>query len=343
MEQPLLTLSVIAYNEHDYLDDILSDIYSQTYPKDRIDLILVDSCSKDDTMDIFKCFCNSHSEEYYNIRIFVNENVTVQHGLNIVLDNAAGELFLRIDAHAKLPCDFVEKEVAAVKDHDAAGGKRPCIIKKDTKWGNVLLMAEESMFGSSIAGYRKAEKPCFAKSLFHGIYRMDILRKIGFYDERLARTEDNEMSYRLRSSGYKLYYDPDIVSYQYMRPDLRRMVKQKYSNGKWIGITSGICPKCLMYYHFVPFLFVMAIIFCAVLCCFSFFWPMITLAALYTAADLLMTLTAVIPSGKKSAYCLLLPFIFPVLHIAYGIGTLCGFTALIFRRKKYVGKREHVK
>ena len=58
---------------------------------------------------------------------------------------------------------------------------------------------------------RKAENRVL-QNFFHGIYRMDILRKIAFYDERLARTKDNEMSYRLRSSGYKLYYDPDIVS-----------------------------------------------------------------------------------------------------------------------------------
>lgn len=338
MDLPLLTLSVVAYNEHDYLSDILFDIYNQTYPKDRIDLIFVDSMSKDDTKDIFNKFCDEHKTEYYNIRIFQNERVTLQHGINIVLENAGGELFLRIDAHAKLPTDFVEKEVNAVSDHDAAGGKRPCIIKQDTAWGNTLLMAEESMFGSSIAGYRKAEKPCFAKSLFHGVYRMDILRKIGFYDTRLARTEDNEMSYRLRNNGYKLYYDPQIVSYQYMRPNFRKMVKQKYSNGKWIGITTGICPKCLMYYHFVPFLFLCAIIFTGVLAAFSVFWPMIALWIAYSAAAVLMSVTAAIPSKKKSAFCFLLPFLFLVLHVAYGFGTLIGFFEILFRKKKYTNK-----
>ena len=39
-----------------------------------------------------------------------------------------------------------------------------------------------------------------------------------------------------------------------------KMMKQKYANGYWIGLTSGVCPKCLSLYHFVPFAFVSAII-----------------------------------------------------------------------------------
>ena len=39
------------------------------------------------------------------------------------------------------------------------------------------------------------------------------------------------------------------------------MIKQKYGNGYWIGRTVYECPKCLSLYHFVPFAFVVGIVF----------------------------------------------------------------------------------
>ncbi len=77
------------------------------------------------------------------------------------------------------------------------------------------------------------------KSMFHAAYRRKVFETIGGFDERLARTEDNEIHYRMRKAGFKLCFDPEIISYQHIRPDLGKMLKQKYANGYWIGLTTG--------------------------------------------------------------------------------------------------------
>ena len=140
------------------------------------------------------------------------------------------------------------------------GGQRPNIIDKPTPFKETLLLAESSMFGSSIASYRNNPGKTYVKSLFHAAYRREVFEKVGFFNEELVRTEDNEIHYRMRKAGYKLCFDPDIISYQYTRSSLKAMLKQKYANGYWIGKTSKVCPKCLSIYHFVPFAFVSAII-----------------------------------------------------------------------------------
>ncbi len=86
-------------------------------------------------------------------------------------------------------------------------------------------------------------------------------RRSVFFSENLLRTEDNEMHYRIREVGFKLCYDPRIVSYQYARSSFSKMLKQKYANGYWIGLTLKICPKCISLYHLIPFLFVSAVVF----------------------------------------------------------------------------------
>ena len=76
--------------------------------------------------------------------------------------------------------------------------------------------------------------------MFHAAYRRQVFDKVGFFNENLARTEDNEIHYRMREAGFKLCFDPDIISYQHIRSSLPKMLKQKYSNGLWIGKTAKI-------------------------------------------------------------------------------------------------------
>ena len=96
--------------------------------------------------------------------------------------------------------------------------------------------------------------------MFHAAYRREVFEKVGLFNENLGRTEDNEMHYRIRKAGYRLCYDPQIHSWQYVRSSVPGMMKQKYGNGEWVARTLGVCPGCLSIYHFVPFAFVLAII-----------------------------------------------------------------------------------
>ena len=82
------------------------------------------------------------------------------------------------------------------------------------------------------------------------MYKREVLEKVGFFNEKLLRTEDNEFHYRIRKAGYKLCYDDNIVSYQHTRNSLLKMIKQKKANGMWIGLTTAICPECLNLYHY---------------------------------------------------------------------------------------------
>lgn len=63
---------------------------------------------------------------------------------------------------------------------DICGGQRPVIIDEETPWKNTLLLAESSMFGSSIAPYRNNPGKTYVKSMFHAAYRRQVFDKVGF-------------------------------------------------------------------------------------------------------------------------------------------------------------------
>lgn len=326
-----ITFGIIAYNEHNYLPDLLEDLLNQTYPKELIEVIMVDGRSEDDTKAIMECFREQHQTEYLNIRILTNEKRIQPAGWNMVISNMQTQALLRIDAHARLPKDFVEQNIRCLNTGEyVCGGPRENIIDEDTAWKRMLLDAEQSVFGAGIASYRQdTEETKSVKSVFHGAYRKSVFDNVGLFNENLVRTEDNEIHYRIRQAGYRICYDPKIRSYYQTRNSLKGMIRQKYQNGLWIGKTFFICPGCISLFHLVPFAFVCAIIGSSVLAAFGIFWPCQLLWGAYLAATLVMTAAAVIGSKKKSLYCLVLPVVFLLLHVSYGAGTLSG----IFQRK----------
>ena len=182
-------------------------------------------------------------------------------GCNVVLFKIpSGDALVRIDALTDSQ-SFISSNIEVLDEGEfVCGGPRPTIASPETDWSNTLLMAEESAFGSSIADYRGSSKKEYVSSAFHAMFRAKCPNRVGLYNERLARTEDNDYFYRVREAGYKIRFDVRIQSKQIARSSLKRMLKQKYSNGYWIGRTMYVQPKCFRAYHFAPFAFVLGII-----------------------------------------------------------------------------------
>ncbi len=344
-----VSLCIIAYNEEEVLPGLLEEVYAQTFDKKKTELVFVDSASTDRTHQIFNEFREKYNNEYINIIIADNPRKIQSAGWNTAIKTASGDMIIRLDAHASIPQNFIEKneELIAAGEY-VCGGARPNNIDKPTAYREMLLAAESSMFGSSFAGYRRQGKgKKYVSSLFHGAYRREVFAKVGGFNVSLGRTEDNELHYRIRQNGYKICQSDEIISYQNIRPTLRGMLAQKFGNGKWIGLTVGVCPNCLSIFHFAPFCLVTVIILFLILAICGIlsgqtllFLPLILLAAVYGLGDLWITAATIITSNKKSLYMLLLPMIFPMLHIIYGIGTLTGFAMLPFWKSSLDGSAE---
>lgn len=352
-----ITICVIAYNEEKTINAILKDIQAQDYNHADMEVLLVDSASTDCTRSRMAAFAADNEQQqgaqrFRSVRVLDNPKRTLPCGWNVALSAYAGEAILKVDAHASIPADFVRQNVSVLESgEDIAGGQRPNIIDDPTPWKETLLLAETSMFGSSIAPYRHNPGKTYVKSMFHAAYRRRVFERTGGFNETLARTEDNEIHYRMRKAGFRLCFDPKIRSYQHTRSSLKKMLGQKYANGYWIGLTSGVCPKCLSIYHFVPFAFVaanlLALAGLLILGSIAAVWAgsgiaggagaiacVIGMLALlmwgiYGVLALGMAAAAVIGAGSRRNWtCIALPVLFLLLHFSYGIGTLIGLVKM---------------
>lgn len=320
---------VVAYNAGNKLESLMSDLEKQDYNHKNIEIILVDSSSSDNTKEVMNKFKKTN-KTFERICVLENPKKILPCGWNVALKESTGDVILRVDAHSSLPEDFISKNVKRIKSGEkVVGGHRISVIDEDSAWQKTLLIAEKSIFGSGIASYRRQEKEEYVSTLAHAAYSRETFKKVGGYDERLARTEDNEMHYRMKCAGYKFLLDPTIKSYHHARNGLSKMMRQKYLNGYWIGLTLGVSPKCFSIYHFIPLVFVLALIISTMLALFASKIPLLLLISVYTIFNIINTVFSTIHEKKHLEY-LILPLIFFLLHISYGWGTLYGIMKLPF-------------
>ena len=327
-----VSIIITARNEEKYLPMLFEDILNQTFPLQNIEVVLMDSNSTDNTRLVMEEF--KKNNENLSVQIVTNERQIQAAGFNEGVKHATGDVVLKIDAHSRIPADFVQKNVDEIlAGAYVCGGNRPTVVDSADDFSKTLHIVEESALGSSIANYRKSDVKRKVNSIFHGMYRKEVFDKVGLADERLLRTEDNEFHYRVRKAGYDIIFNPEIESYQYIRPTFTKMIQQKFANGYWIGLTSHVCRDCLSLFHFGPGVFVATLLVLMMLTLVSFV-PLLTVVFLYLLAVLGLSIFE-ISKQKFNPTLLLIPFIMIAIHFAYGVGTIKGWIFGFEFKKEY--------
>ena len=332
-----VSIIITARNEEKYLPMLFEDILNQTFPLQNIEVVLMDSNSTDNTRLVMEEF--KKNNETLSVQIVTNERQIQAAGFNEGVKHATGDVVLKIDAHSRIPADFVQKNVDEIlAGAYVCGGNRPTVVDSADDFSKTLHIVEESALGSSIANYRKSDVKRKVNSIFHGMYRKEVFDKVGLADERLLRTEDNEFHYRVRKAGYDIIFNPEIESYQYIRPTFTKMIQQKFANGYWIGLTSHVCRDCLSLFHFGPGVFVATLLVLMMLTPVSFV-PLLTVVFLYLLAVLGLSVFE-ISKQKFNPTLLLIPVIMIAIHFAYGVGTIKGWIFGFEFKKKYFDEEE---
>lgn len=316
-----ISFIVVAYNAAGSLGALLEDLLAQTIPHEQIEALLVDSASTDATRAIMLDFAKATP---FEVKVLDNPKRWLASGINVALAAATGDAIIRLDAHARIPKDFLENNLRALaRGKDIVGG---CVLGSAPggAWESVLRTVDTSRFCGGAAPFRNGGEARYVDTLAYALYRREVYDKVGLYDERLRRTEDNDMHYRMRKAGYRFYFSPDIVSYHAARATMRGQLRQKWGNGYWIGRTMRIQPRCFAPRHLIPALFVLALLFGLLLLPFSV-WPLLLLLSAYLACDLVFAVRGALSQESGRLLALLtLPFLFPAVHVVYGVGTLAG-------------------
>ena len=337
-ESPFVSIIMPCLQERKHIETVLDTVVAQDYPRDRLDVLVVDGMSKDGTREVVREF----SLRYPFIRLLDNPRRNTPAALNIGVQNARGEVIVRMDAHTTYQTNYVTEAVRALSETgaDIVGGICKTVPERNSVFGWAIALALSHPFGVGNAYYKIGHptERTQVDSVPFGCYRKEIFEQIGMFDESVPRNEDTDFYRRVRAAGGQIVLAPSIVCYYRARSGFRTFSRHIMHNGFIVTYFLKSGKIQFFYRHLVPLAFVFTVMLSAGLAALHpfFLWLLIAVLSTYFLTNLGISFRIAI-NQRRFRYLALLPIVFTVLHWSYGLGSLFGLmraltSAVLWRR-----------
>lgn len=329
---PAVSIIIPCRNEEKFISKCLDSIIAQDYPKDKLEILVVDGMSQDGTRGIINEYC----KKYPFIRLLDNPRKVTPVAMNIGIKNGVGDIFIILGSHTQYSNDYIKKIVYWLEKSgaDNVGGVCFTMPGADTLIAQAISYTLSSPFGVGNAYFRIGSKePRYVDTVPFGAYRKEVFESIGLFDEDLVRNQDIEFNLRLKRAGGKILLVPDVVSCYIARSTLKELFIQNFWNGFWVIYSLKFVKLPFSIRHLVPFTFVFSVLTSLLLSLFSnlFLYLFMFIFCSYCIANLFFSLKISLKKGIKFFLPLILTF--ATLHFSYGLGSIWGVLKLLISRK----------
>jgi len=251
----LISVIMAVFNEAGIIESVVASVLNQVVKGYTLEVLVVDGRSTDGSDAIVR----SMGERDSRVRLLYNDRRKTPFAFNIGLREARGEYVCVFGAHTVYAPGYIATCLEELKQHDAAGCSGRVILEpaNDSLQAQLVYWAMSHPFGSSGSSFR-TQPEGFVDSIAYPIFRKQVLEKVGGYDETMTRNQDNEMNYRIRKAGYKLYCTWKVQAIYRSKSRIRDLTAYARQNGYWCGISARTKPRSLGIRHYVPFVFAAA-------------------------------------------------------------------------------------
>jgi cellulose synthase/poly-beta-1,6-N-acetylglucosamine synthase-like glycosyltransferase len=194
----------------------LRAIFELNYPKDFLEVIVVDGCSKDATVKI---------AQKYPVKVVsapLNAPAAYNYAMKIVSNDVLGF----IDADAKVEKEWLNKLVACLDDPQVVGVS-----------GGIETWNTENAWARSIGydlknRYARLKKSVVRVATMNLLLKKSVIEEVGGFDENLPSQYDTDLGFRITSRGYKILFEPSVKCYHFNRSTVSSYFRQQLQYGK---------------------------------------------------------------------------------------------------------------
>jgi len=318
MSLPCVTVLVPMRNEEEFIETCLTSICAQDYPEELLEIIVLDGESTDKSCAVV----SEMAVHTPRIRLLNNPGRLQARAMNIGIEAATGEIIVRADAHAIYGTNYVSLCVSHLVAGEAenVGGKQVGVGERP--FSRAIATALNSSLGAGNADYRVATEPCYTDTVWLGSWYKKTLQELNGFNEDMPPNEDYELNCRLRARGGRILLDPALPSTYFPRSSPFLLWRQYFRYGVGKVRMLHLHPETLIRRQIIPPLFVLGLL-CAILAMPLTPWVFVGYFGFYLAA---LIVGAVQHARKtKTRFQLLLPVVYAIMHIAWGLGFLWEF------------------
>lgn len=331
---PLVSVIIPCRNEEKTIHHVLEALHQQSFPVEDMEVVIADGFSSDNTRSAIQAFQEAHPG--LKVRLIDNPKQIIPAGLNAAIQAAAGEIIVRMDAHSLPEADYVQRSVDAIQSGIAenVGGVWNIQASNDSWIARSIAAAAGNPLAVGDALYRFTDKAAYVDTVPYGAYKRSLFDEIGLFDETLLANEDYEVNTRIRQAGGRIWLDPAIRCTYFSRPTLRALARQYWGYGYWKAQMLKRYPETLRWRQALPPLFVLGVLFLAIL---GFFWKPAWIAlATVLGLYLLIQLIPALSLARKLKDLSLAPGIVLAtltMHFSWGTALIVGLFSTPDRKK----------
>ncbi len=318
-----ISIIIPCRNEEKYIAICLDSVLKNDYPKEFMEIFVIDGESTDKTRKII----NQYTQEFSFIHMLINKEHTASFALNMGIKHSSGEYIIRLDAHGEVPPNYFSELIKWSKklNADNIGAMWKTEVWNKNKKSLAIRNVLTNRFGVGNSYFRTGTDTIKeVDTVPFGCYKRETLFRTGLYDVRLIRNQDIELNKRLKRNNGKIYLLPHINSIYYARETFSKIAQNNFQTGLWNLLTIYYTKKLnsLSLRHLIPLFFLLSMI--IPLICMIWI-PWIGLIALSSLSIYLITLTGITISMSEKKDSMFYTFIaFIVLHFSYGFGSFLG-------------------
>ncbi len=314
-----VTVLIPVLDEEAHIEEAVEAMRAQRFDG-TIEFLFIDGGSSDATPRILRRLAADDER----IRLLDNPARRTPNGLNVGLAHARGTVVVRMDAHTVYPSDYIARGVQRLARGDVAWVSGPQVPVGRGGWSTRIALALGTSLGVGGATFRHAQNEIEVDTGFTGLWRREMLRQHGGWDEGWPVNQDAELAARIRRAGGTIVCLPELAADYVPRDSLRRLASQYWRYGQYRVKTSARHPESMRRSHVLaPGLVV------AVPLALMSLGPVSRLAraglGLYATACAITTARVANANPQASrADAVALPAVFLTMHLAWGAGFLMG-------------------
>ena len=326
---PGVSIVMPVLNEERHLEAAIRRVLHQDYPGE-FEVILAVGPSSDRTREI----ANALAAADPRIRVVDNQAARTPAALNLGIAASAHDIIVRVDGHGELTDGYIKRAVELLDETGAANVGGVMDARGTTPFEEAVAVAYTTRLGLGGSAFHLAESPAAeAETVFLGVFRKEPLVAVGGFDESMHRAQDWELNYRLRTSGHKIWFSPELrVTYR-PRSTLRALMKQMYETGTWRREVVRRYPETATVRYLAPPLTVIGVSAGSTAGLLGAFFDsrLMRLGFAAPAGYLALIIGGSLITARpmSAAARLRLPLVLAATHLAWGAGFLVGRTSSV--------------
>jgi cellulose synthase/poly-beta-1,6-N-acetylglucosamine synthase-like glycosyltransferase len=213
---PKVSIIVATLNNERTIDECLKAIFELNYPKDFLEVVVVDGCSKDATVK---------TAQKYPVKV-ISMPLNAPAAYNYAMKMVSNDVLGFIDADAKVEKEWLNKLVACLDDPQVAGVS-----------GGIETWNTENAWARSIGydlknRYARLKKYVVRVATMNLLLKKSVIETVGGFDENLPSQYDTDLGFRITSRGYKILFEPNAKCYHFNRSTVSGYFRQQLQYGK---------------------------------------------------------------------------------------------------------------